>query len=106
MLRSASIDQADCKARQIAGSVYKYRIDFEPQVLDRLSCAPQRNRLPPRIRNQSSNRFIGAGPEVDRLSAQTMQASINFARTGKPSQARLHWPPYNAARRLNMTGPD
>ncbi len=45
--------------------------------------------------------FVGAGPEVDRLAEQTMDAWLAFARTGDPCHDALPepWPAWDTARR-------
>lgn len=49
------------------------------------------------------DRFAGTGPEVERLSANMMDAWIAFARTGDPSHEGIgRWDPYDAERRLTM----
>jgi len=39
---------------------------------------------------------------VEALSARMMQAWINFARDGDPTQKELAWPRYDARQRLTM----
>ncbi len=47
--------------------------------------------------------FAGAGPEVERLEGEIMDAWIAFARTGSPNHAGLPaWPAYGAESRQTM----
>jgi para-nitrobenzyl esterase len=49
------------------------------------------------------DRFAGAGPEVERLSANMMDAWIAFARTGDPSHPGIgRWDPYDGETRPTM----
>jgi para-nitrobenzyl esterase len=50
------------------------------------------------------DRFAGAGPEVDALSAAMMRSWIAFAKTGDPNYdgATVPWPLYDAHRRTTM----
>ena len=48
------------------------------------------------------DRFAGAGPAVQGLSEQMMDAWLAFARTGNPSTPALPWPPHDAATRPTM----
>lgn len=51
----------------------------------------------------TQDRFAGKGPEVERLSAQMMDAWIAFAHSGNPSHAALdRWERYDTARRPTM----
>lgn len=102
MFRSDSIDQADRKARQSAAPVYMYRVDYEPRVLDRLFRSPHGTEVPLMFGTKVPPAMIGTGPEVDTLSDTMMQAWLNFAQTGDPSQDSLVWPRYDAERRANM----
>ena len=54
------------------------------------------------------DRFAGAGPAVERLSEQMMDAWIAFARTGNPGHEGIGaWPAYDAADRATAVfGPD
>jgi len=48
-------------------------------------------------------RFVGAGPEADRLSHKMMDSWIAFARTGVPNHAELNgWEPYEPKHRVTM----
>jgi para-nitrobenzyl esterase len=48
-------------------------------------------------------RFVGAGPEADRLSQKMMDSWIAFARTGNPNHEGLNgWEPYDAKDRNTM----
>ena len=47
-------------------------------------------------------RFVGAGPEADRLSQKMMDSWIAFARTGDPNHEDLNgWEPYDTKNRTN-----
>jgi para-nitrobenzyl esterase len=49
------------------------------------------------------DRFAGTGPEVERLSANMMDAWITFARTGDPSHEGVgRWEPYDVETRATM----
>jgi para-nitrobenzyl esterase len=51
----------------------------------------------------TQDRFAGTGPDVERLSANMMDAWIAFARTGDPSHAGIgRWEPYDGAQRPTM----
>jgi para-nitrobenzyl esterase len=51
----------------------------------------------------TQDRFAGSGPEVDRLSANMMDAWLSFARTRSPGHEGIgEWPAYNAAARPTM----
>jgi para-nitrobenzyl esterase len=48
-------------------------------------------------------RFVGAGPEADRLSQKMMDAWLAFARNGDPNHKDLNgWEPYNTKDRTTM----
>jgi para-nitrobenzyl esterase len=48
-------------------------------------------------------RFVGAGPEADRLSQKMMDSWIAFARTGDPNHEELNgWEPYESQNRTTM----
>ncbi len=48
-------------------------------------------------------RFVGAGPEADRLSQKMMDSWIAFARTGDPNHEDLNgWEPYESQNRTTM----
>jgi para-nitrobenzyl esterase len=101
MMRLDSIREAERKAAQRAAAVYMYRFDWQPHVL-----------------NQALRAFHGAevalvfghtgpedsfnGPEAQKLSAQMLQAWVNFAHSGNPSQPGLDWPAYEQTRRQTM----
>jgi para-nitrobenzyl esterase len=51
----------------------------------------------------TQDRFAGTGPDVERLSAQMMDAWISFARTGRPTHEGIgEWPSYDRERRPTM----
>ncbi len=51
----------------------------------------------------TQDRFAGTGPDVDRLSANMMDAWISFARAGSPGHEGIgDWPAYNAEARPTM----
>jgi para-nitrobenzyl esterase len=51
----------------------------------------------------TQDRFAGTGPDVERLSANMMDAWIAFAKTGNPSHEGIgRWEPYSAAQRPTM----
>jgi para-nitrobenzyl esterase len=51
----------------------------------------------------TQDRFAGSGPDVERLSANMMDAWISFARTGKPGHEGIGpWEPFEAATRPTM----
>jgi para-nitrobenzyl esterase len=51
----------------------------------------------------TQDRFTGSGPEVELLSANMMQAWIEFAKTGNPSHEGIgDWAPYDAGPRPTM----
>ena len=52
-------------------------------------------------------KFCGAGPQVDRLSANIQDAWLSFARTGDPSCKSLgRWPQYGENRKTMILGKD
>ena len=102
LFRSQSIVQADRKSEQEAAPVYMYRVDYEPRVVDRILRSPHGTEVPLVFGTKVPAQFMGAGPEVDALSARLMHAWLNFTRTGNPSQEGLAWPHYDALRRRNM----
>ncbi|MDX9997744.1 MAG: carboxylesterase/lipase family protein [Phenylobacterium sp.] len=53
-------------------------------------------------RAPGQDRFCGAGPEVERLSAEMNAAWAAFARTGDPSTPTLAWPAFDPERRTTM----
>ena len=51
----------------------------------------------------TQDRFAGAGPDVECLSANMMDAWISFARTGRPAHGGIGaWPAYDAQTRSTM----
>ncbi len=51
----------------------------------------------------TQDRFAGTGPDVERLSANMMDAWLSFAKTGRPGHESLGaWAPYDATRRNTM----
>jgi para-nitrobenzyl esterase len=102
MLRTNALIQADRKAAQRAAPVYMYRVDYEPRVMDRVLRSPHGAEVPLVFGNFVPRQFIGSGPELDALATQTMQAWINFAHTGDPSQKGLAWPRYDLRQRKTM----
>jgi para-nitrobenzyl esterase len=51
----------------------------------------------------TQDRFAGSGPDVDRLSANMMDAWISFARTGKPGHEGIGpWEPVDEGTRPTM----
>ncbi|MGR4863079.1 carboxylesterase/lipase family protein [Caulobacter sp. LARHSG274] len=102
ILRTNALLQADRKAAQRAAPVYMYRVDYEPRVMDRVLRSPHGAEVPLMFGNLAPRQFIGSGPELEALSVQTMQAWINFAHTGDPSQESLAWPRYDTLQRKTM----
>jgi para-nitrobenzyl esterase len=52
-------------------------------------------------------KFCGAGPQVDKLSANIQDAWLSFARTGDPSSKSLgRWPQYGENRKTMILGKD
>lgn len=50
-----------------------------------------------------ADKFIGSGPDAERLAERTMDAWLSFARSGDPSSDSLGaWPRYDASRRGTM----
>jgi para-nitrobenzyl esterase len=50
-----------------------------------------------------ADKFVGAGPDAERLVANTMDAWLAFATTGDPSHPGIgHWPRYDTTRRPTM----
>jgi para-nitrobenzyl esterase len=102
MFGTNSLIQADRKAAQNAAPVFMYRVDFEPRVMNRILRSPHGAEMPLVFGNFTPPEFIGTGPEVAALSAQVMQAWINFARSGDPSQKGLSWPRYDTNQRETL----
>lgn len=97
-----SVVQADRKAEQGGAPVYSYRVDFQPPVADGILRAPHGTDVPLVFGTKVPAAFVGSGRAVDVLSDRLMQAWINFAHTGNPSQEGLAWPQYGTEDRLTM----
>jgi para-nitrobenzyl esterase len=55
------------------------------------------------IHAPTQDRFAGSGPDVERLSANMMDAWLSFSRTGNPmEESSAAWPGYDAATRQTM----
>ena len=52
--------------------------------------------------SESMERFCGAGPAVEALSARVMRSYLAFARHHDPASDALPWPRYDASRRATM----
>jgi len=102
VMRTGSIVTADRKAAQNKAPVFMYRVDFEPDVMNRMLRSTHSIDVPLVFGNLQPPELIGTGPVVDELSRAMMQAWINFARTGDPSSGDLAWPHYDPAERLTM----
>ena len=79
-----------------------YRVDYQPRVADRILRSPHGTEVPLVFGTKVPVEFMGAGPEVDALSATMMGAWLRFARTGNPAGKGLAWPRYNTRTRQHM----
>jgi para-nitrobenzyl esterase len=102
MMRVDSIREAERKAAQRAAPVYMYRFDWEPPVLNGALRAFHGAEVALVFGHTETVGGPFGGPEAQKLSAQMLQAWVNFAHTGNPSQSGLDWPTYEETHRQTL----
>lgn len=99
------IKTAELKLAQNGAPVFMYRLDWETPWLNGAMKSPHTIDLPlvfDNTQDPNARAMLGDGPEPKRIAGVMSQAWINFAHTGKPSQAGLEWPAYDTALRQTM----
>lgn len=98
-----SVRQAHRKSAQRAAPVFMYRVDWRATVAKGVLRAAHGVDMPFVFNNfEHFGRMNGDGPTQRTLAAKILQAWINFARTGDPSQPGLSWPRYEPKSRCTM----
>jgi para-nitrobenzyl esterase len=91
--RKGAWTQADLKARQNAGPVYLYELDWQTPVDGGKWHSPHSLDLALVFDNVAkSASMVGSGPEPRRVAERMSSAWLAFARTGDPSTKELPWP--------------
>ena len=104
IFRIPAVLLAEAQQRQHEG-VFMYRFDWKSPAMGGALGACHAIELPfvfGQLGQEGAEMFVGKGPAADRLSEQTMDAWLAFARSGDPSHAGLpggRWPAYEPERR-------
>lgn len=110
MFRAGSIRAAEAHAAHQAAT-YMYLFTWESPAMRGALGACHALEIPfvfGNLDGPQMDRFAGAGPEAERLSAEMMDSWLAFARSGTPAgPGGAEWPPYDSTRRATMIfGPD
>ena len=101
--RKGAWTQADLKARQNAGPVYLYELDWQTPVEGGKWHSPHSLDLALVFDNVAkSASMVGSGPEPRRVAERMSSAWLAFARTGDPSTEELPWPAWRPNSRATM----
>jgi len=112
VFRIPAIQLAEAQQRHRDG-VYMYLFTWESPMMGGALGACHAIELPfvfGQVEAEGAELFVGGGPDAIRLSEQTMDAWLGFARAGDPAHAGLpggRWPAYEPERRATMRlGPE
>jgi para-nitrobenzyl esterase len=95
---------AEGRAAQASAPVYHYVLGWETPVMGGRFRSPHMLDLPLMFDNvDRMPRFLGDGPEPQRLADQMSETWLAFARTGDPGNAAIpQWPRYSSADRASL----
>jgi para-nitrobenzyl esterase len=95
---------AEGRAARAGAPVYHYVLGWETPVMDGRFRSPHVLDIPLMFDNvDKMRRFVGDGPEPQRVADQMSETWIAFARTGDPGNAAIpQWRPYSSAGRTSM----
>jgi para-nitrobenzyl esterase len=99
-----TIGLAEGRAAKADAPVYHYVLGWETPVMGGRFRSPHMLDLPLMFDNVGMMpRFLGDGPEAQRVADQMSETWLVFARAGDPGNAAIpQWPPYTPARRASM----
>lgn len=95
---------AEIRARSARAPVFHFVLGWETPVMGGRFRSPHTLDIPLMFDNVALLRkFVGEGPEPQRVADQMSESWLAFARSGDPDNAAVpHWPRYSVARRASM----
>jgi len=99
-----TIQLAEGRVAHAPAPVFHYVLGWETPVMDGRFRSPHVLDIPLMFDNvEKMRRFLGDGPEPQRVADQMSETWLAFARTGHPDNKSIpHWPPYTSGRRASM----